>query len=85
MNLATFTRESALNRQAFERMRTDIRRNHAGKYVALANGKLLGAAPTFDEALAIVKALKPAPEYYLVFPADGEPDFDLVYDLAESV
>lgn len=84
MNIATFTAESALNRQAFERMRADICRDYAGKYVALANGKLLGAARTFDEARRLVERLNPVPEYYLVFPAELEPDFDLAYDLAGS-
>jgi hypothetical protein len=84
MNVATFTKESALNRQAFDQLRTRIRRENAGQYVALAHGKLLGAAPTFDEASALVKRLVPVPEYYLVFPADMEPDFDLAYDLAGS-
>ena len=36
MDIATFTEESTLNRQAFERLRTQIRRDHAGKYVAFA-------------------------------------------------
>ena len=85
MDIATFTRESALNRQAYHRLRAGIRLDYKGKYVALAYGKLLGAAPTFDEARALVAGLDPAPEYYLVFPADGEPDFDLVLDLAGSV
>jgi hypothetical protein len=84
MDIATFTRESALNRQAFTRLRNQIRRDHAGQYVALAHGQLLGAAPTFDEARALVKHLDPVPEYYLVFPAEVEPDFDLAYDLAGS-
>jgi hypothetical protein len=85
VNITTFTRESAVNRQAYDRLRSDIRRDHAGKYVALANGRLIGAAPTFDEAQALVKRLRPVPEYYLVFPADIEPDFELAYDLAGSV
>jgi hypothetical protein len=85
MNLATFTKESALNRQAFQQLRAQIRRDHSGQYVALAHGKILGAAPTFDEARALVNRLSPVPEYYLVFPADIEPDFDLAYDLAGSV
>jgi hypothetical protein len=85
MNMATFTKESALNRQAFQHLRTQIRRDHSGQYVALAHGKILGAAPTFDEARALVICLDPVPEYYLVFPADNEPDFDLAFDLAGRV
>ena len=85
MDLATYTRESALNRQAFEKLREQIRCDYAGQYVALANGKVIGVASTFDAATALVKQLDVVPEYYLVFPANVEPAFDLVYDLAGSV
>jgi hypothetical protein len=84
MDAATFSRESVLNRQAYESLRDRIRRDHAGQYVALAGGRVVGAAPTFDAARALINQLQPAPEYYLVFPADVEPDFGLVYDLAGS-
>ncbi len=84
MDIAAFNRESALNRQVFARLRSQIRRDHAGQYVALAHGEFLGYAPTFDEARALVKRLEPEPEYYLVFPANMEPDFDLAYDFAGS-
>ena len=85
MDLATFTRDSALNRHAYERARTQIRRDFAGQYVALTQGKVLGAAATFDKAHALVKHLDPVPEYYLVFPAEVEPDFELAYDLAGRI
>jgi hypothetical protein len=81
MDLATYTRESTLNRQAYERLRQHIQRDCAGQYVALANGRVVGAARTFHEARNLVESLQPVPEYYLVFPASIEPDFDLVYDL----
>ena len=85
MDIATFTKESARNRQAYEHLREHIQREYAGKYVALAHGKVVGAASTFDAARALVNGLDVVPEYYLVFPANAEPDFDLVYDLAGSV
>jgi hypothetical protein len=81
MDMATFTRESALNRDAYERMRSAIRHEFIGRYVAMASGKVIGSAPTFDEARALVENLDPAPEYYTVFYADEEPDFGLIYDL----
>jgi hypothetical protein len=81
---ATFSRESALNRQAYAQFRERIQRDYAGQYVALAHGQFVGAAPTFDEARALVQRLDPVPEYYLIFPAALEPDFDLVYDLTGS-
>ena len=85
MDMATFTTESTLNRQAYEQLREHIRREYAGQYVALAHGKVIGAASTFDAARSLVARLAIVPEYYLVFPADGEPDFGLVYDLSGSV
>jgi hypothetical protein len=80
---STFTRESELNRRAYEPLRESIRRDYAGKYVILAQGRVIGAASTFDAAQALVAQLEVVPDYYLVFPANAEPDFDLVYDLAE--
>ncbi len=80
MDLATFERESALHRKVYEGLRDQIRREHAGQYVALAQGRLVTVAPTFDEARAAVLRLQPTPEYYLVFPAEMEPPFHLVYD-----
>lgn len=81
MDLATFNRESELNRRAYEKLREVIRRDYAGKYVALANGKVIGANASFDTACALVDSLKPVPEYFVVFRADDEPDFELDYDL----
>jgi hypothetical protein len=85
MDHATFVREAALNRQAYARLREQIQREHVGKYVALARGQVVGATNSFDGARALVEELDPMPEYYLVFPANSEPDFNLVYDLAGSV
>jgi hypothetical protein len=84
VDLATFNKESTLNRQAYVRLRQQIQLDCAGKYVALAHGQIVGAALTFDEARSLVERLQPTPEYYLVFPANIEPDFDLVYDLFEG-
>jgi len=85
MDIASFTSESALNREAYKHLRDDIRRDYAGKYIVLARGKLVGAACTFDAARALVQRLEPVPEYYLVFAAEAEPDFELVYDLTGSL
>jgi hypothetical protein len=85
VDLATYQKESDLNRRAYERLREQIRRDYTGQYVALANGKIIGAARSFAAARALVEQLDPVPEYFLVFLAHAEPDFDLVYDLAGSV
>ncbi|HZU34861.1 MAG TPA: DUF5678 domain-containing protein [Gemmataceae bacterium] len=80
MKQQEYERERARNLQAYEALREQIRRDHAGQYVALAEGRLIAAAATFEEARAAIERLSPVPEYYLVFPADTEPAFDLVYD-----
>jgi hypothetical protein len=85
MDMATYARESALNRQAYAQLREQIGREHAGKYVVLACGKVLGSANSFDAARNLVAGLDAVPEYYLVFLANAEPDFDLVYDFSWSV
>ena len=81
MNLPTFEREMALNRNAYQSLRNQVRGEYEGQYVAIAHGRIVANAPTFDEANAAVLRLDPVPEYFLVFPAEQEPSFDLVYDL----
>jgi hypothetical protein len=84
VDLGTYARESAINRQAYRQLRDHIRHTYAGKYVAMARGLVVGASDTFDAARELVNGLDPKPEYFLVFPANVEPDFDLVYDLSGS-
>jgi len=77
---AKFEQELLLNRQAYERLRDHIRRDYDHQYVALAFGKIVAAAPTFDEASAAVSRLQPQPEHFVVFQADDEPIFDEFFD-----
>jgi hypothetical protein len=81
MNRQIYEEEKAKNQQAYEAMRDQIRPDFVGQCVALANGRLIAAAPRFDEARAAIERLQPVPAFYLVFPGDSEPAFDLVYDL----
>ena len=76
MDPETFDREQALNRSAYESLREQIRRDHAGRYVALGQGRVLAVADTYDRALAAVRQLRPAPDFFLVFPAEDEPAFE---------
>lgn len=76
MDQETFERETDLNRRAYEKLRERIRRDCAGQYVGLAEGRLIAAAPTYEEVKAAIEKLTPMPEYYLVFPADEEPLFE---------
>ena len=76
MDDITFQREMAVNQSAYENLRDRIRRDYAGRYVALADGKIVADAVSYDAAVAAVQLLNPIPECYLVFPADEEPDFE---------
>jgi hypothetical protein len=75
-----FDEEMALNIKAYEAMRDQLRREYAGQYVAIAFGRLVTVAPTFDEASAVVLALDPPPQHWAVFEAEGDPMFDLIED-----
>jgi hypothetical protein len=76
MDQATFERALELNRQAYEKLREQIRRDYAGKYVGIAEGRLITVAANFNEVRAAIENLKPAPEYFLIFPAGEEPPFE---------
>jgi hypothetical protein len=76
MDHVTYEREMAANRSAYENLRERIRRDYAGRYVALADAKIVAEATSYDAAVAAVQRLNPVPECYLVFPADEEPDFE---------
>jgi hypothetical protein len=79
MDAATFEHETARNQQAYQALRDRIRREHAGLYVALGEGRVLAAAATYDEAMAAAQRRQPDPEYFLIFPADEEPLFEPYY------
>jgi hypothetical protein len=76
MDEQTFERGVALNREAWDRLREQVRREHAGRYVALGEGRILASAATYHEVEAAVEQLHPMPEFYLVFPAEEEPIFE---------
>jgi hypothetical protein len=67
MEPTTFDQEMACDRQAYEELKEQIRRDYAGQYVAIAFGKIVAVRRTFDDAKAAIEALQPAPEHYLVF------------------
>jgi Family of unknown function (DUF5678) len=64
------------NRKAYAALRDTILRDHAGKYVALAFGRLIASSPDFDEVMATVNDLCPGEEHVVVFPAGEEPMFE---------
>ena len=80
MEKSKFDQELECNREAYERLRDRIRKEFGQQYVAIAQGKLLGSAPTFDEASSLIFKLSPQPKHFLVFEAGNEPAFEPVYD-----
>lgn len=80
MNRTEFDREAALHRQLYDSLREQIRLQYAGKYVALAGGQLVAVTDSFDRAQVAIQQLEPVPDYYLIFPAEAEPSFELAYD-----
>ena len=60
--------------------RYQIRNDYGHQYVALAFGRIVGSAPSFDEASAMIDRLDPKPQHFLVFQADDEPTFDEFFD-----
>jgi hypothetical protein len=77
---ATFEREDALHRQFWEASRSWISRDFAGKWVAIAHGKLIEVSPGLEGAMAAIQRLQPPPEYYLVFPVNEGPIWEVVED-----
>ena len=80
METTKFDEEMALNRQAYEALREQIRREYAGQYVAFAFGRIVAVSPDFDRAVEAVKHLQPCPEHYAVFPAEEGPLFEPIDD-----
>ena len=78
-----FDHELAENRKAYEALRDEIRRQHKGKYVAMAFGKIICISPDFDEAVRALDSLQPEPISAAVFAAEEEPAWE-PYDSISS-
>jgi hypothetical protein len=76
-----FERELAENRRAYEGLKERLRRDYKGQYVAIAHGRLVATAATFDEATEAVARLQPRPQHFAVFEAEGDPMFEPFEDL----
>jgi hypothetical protein len=84
MNATAFAAELELNRSAYVRLRKRIRQAPTGQYAAIAHGRLIALAATFEESVAAVERLTPSPEHFLVFPVDEEPAFEVIDDFAHT-
>lgn len=85
MNSTAFAAELELNRAAYERLREKIREAPAGQYAAIAQGRLIALAPTFEEGVEAVEQLTPRPEHFLVFPVDEEPALEVIDDFSQTL
>jgi len=83
MDRATFEREEARNRSAWEALRDQLRREYPGHWVGIACGRLIAASTNYDEVWAALTQLQPPPEYFLLHPVEEEPIYDVVDDLME--
>jgi hypothetical protein len=82
----SFSREWELNRQAYESMRDQIRKDYAGKYVAMAFGQIVKVCADYREACAAVDTMQPPPEHTLVFRGDDEPGLEIIeHDYRELI
>jgi hypothetical protein len=67
--LPTFEEEKQKNLKAYQELREEIRSKYQGMYVAIAQGKLVKVAPSFEEADEAVKNHR----HRLVFMGEDEP------------
>lgn len=69
-------RQFEVNRRYFAGHRDEIRTEHAGKFVALALGKVVAVGPTSQSVIDAVERLDPRRLHVEVFPAEAEPLWD---------
>ena len=77
---AAFDRELAVNRQAYELLREEIRRKYAGQYVGMAFGKIIAVDPDFEKVCQVIDSLNPFPEHQAVFWAASDPEMDASFE-----
>jgi hypothetical protein len=67
--------ESDLNIEAYNQQRTTLEAEHLGEYVAIADGRIVGTYPSFDEACQVVEHHKTK----LVFQIGDKPVLKPLY------
>jgi hypothetical protein len=77
--------EVDLNYRAFAEQREQIRREHAGRWVAFAFGRVIAAGPDDDEVTAALNRLDPQPIAGCVFHAEDEPVFEVVESVSSEI
>lgn len=84
MTATQFETELDQNKQAWDALRDQVRREHAGKFVALAFGRIVGSDSRVDRLTATVEALDPKPIHYEIFPAETDPLFDSIDSISSE-
>ncbi len=73
-----FNEQLQRNRAAYGMLGDRLRRDYAGRYVALAEGRVVGSGGSYEEAFPAIRLLDPAPEHFSLFETDQEPVFDVI-------
>lgn len=81
---AKFDEEVAVNNRAYAEQRDAIRREHKGKYVGFAFGRVVAVADDADVVRAAVDALDPPPRSSSWFLVSDDPLMDPVFELWED-
>jgi hypothetical protein len=85
MTATRFETELDQNKVAWNALRDQVRREFAGKFVALAFGRIVGSDSRVDRLTASVEALDPKPIHYEIFPAEADPLFDTVESISSEI
>ena len=71
-----FDRQLEVNRRYYEAHREEIQTRFAGKFVALAIGRVVADGKSSQSVIDAIEQLEPRPLHVEVFPAETEPLFD---------
>jgi hypothetical protein len=76
MTETQFECELDQNKRAWALLRDQVRKDHAGQFVALAFGRIVAADTRVDRLTATIEAMDPKPAHFEIFPAEADPLFD---------
>lgn len=77
--MTKYEKEIQQNLNAYKQLRTEILQKHKGKYIVIAEGKLVAVAQTFDEAVEASEEALPDFRHRFVFQAGDKPITEAIY------
>lgn len=77
--MTKYEKEMQHNLNAYKQLRTEILQKYKGKYVAIAQGRLVAVASTFDEAVETSQKVVPDFLHRFVFQVGDEPITEALY------